>query len=99
MARVEALEAELEKLKHTPRPEELEEAKQNVEQARAQYDLAHVDHERIAQLFEKQATSQDRFDRAASEFAWPKRPLKRRQHLALLEGEPRPKISPRRRHV
>ncbi|MEX2288528.1 MAG: HlyD family efflux transporter periplasmic adaptor subunit [Planctomycetaceae bacterium] len=90
-ARVEQFEAELEKLKNTPRPEELEAARQDVEQARAQYDLARVDHDRIEQLFEKQATSQDRFDRSASELRVAKASLEsRRQRLLLLEGEPRP---------
>ncbi len=90
-ARVEQFEAELEKLKNTPRPEELEATRQDVEQARAQYDLARVDHDRIEQLFEKQATSQDRFDRAESELRVAKASLEsRRQRLLLLQGEPRP---------
>lgn len=86
-ARVRQWAARLEKLRQGPRPQEIDTARAEVEQAEALQKLAADNFERIRGLFEQNATTQEAYDRATSELqATAATVSARREQLALLEA-------------
>lgn len=86
-ARVKQWEARAEKAKNGPRPQEIDAARAERVVAEANLQLARDNHQRVQELYSKQATTQQNYDRAVSELHAAEGSLKARtEQLALLEA-------------
>jgi multidrug resistance efflux pump len=86
-ARVKHLTATYDKAKNGPRRQEIDTAKAELGVAEAALSLAKDNHQRIQNLYEKQATTQESYDRAVSELkAAAANVNARTEQLALLEA-------------
>jgi HlyD family secretion protein len=86
-ARVKQWEARAEKARNGPRPQEIESARAELDVAKANQQLARDNHQRAQDLYAKQATTQQNYDRAVSELKASEAMVNARtEQLALLEA-------------